>query len=263
MEEKHCKWYNDEFCTNGDSPCVADYCPVVEYPELCKCRELDEDTSVCSKDDTDTNVGMTNEEIIKALEMGSKCCKHNYLEYWELVRACQNGLDLIQHLQGENAGLKERGEIVINSLHETIDTQKAEIERLTDDNELKTAQVGLLTGQVEYLKMCGDNFLADYQKAQKQVDELKEKIMNIKSAMISRVAMKSYDTMLTTPEDVEEIFGDAYESEFNKFLEQAEKDAAKEIIKWIKRNGILEYGGYVIHDSTIEQMCKKYGVEVE
>ena len=46
-------------------------------------------------------------------------------------------------------------------------------------------------------------------------------------------------------------------------VQQAVKDTAKEIIQWIKLNGILEYGGYVIHDSTIEQMCKKYGVEVE
>ena len=49
MEEKHCKWYNDEFCTNGDSPCVADYCPVVEYPDLCKHRERDKDINVRSK----------------------------------------------------------------------------------------------------------------------------------------------------------------------------------------------------------------------
>lgn len=41
------------------------------------------------------------------------------------------------------------------------------------------------------------------------------------------------------------------------------KNTAKEIIKWIKLNGLLEYGGYVIHDSTLEQIGKKYGVEVE
>ena len=40
IERKHCKWYNEEMCTNGDSPCVADYCPVVQYPELCKYREV-------------------------------------------------------------------------------------------------------------------------------------------------------------------------------------------------------------------------------
>jgi hypothetical protein len=47
MEEiKDCKWYHDEFCTNGDSPCVADYCPVVEYYTLCKYYENDTDTTV-------------------------------------------------------------------------------------------------------------------------------------------------------------------------------------------------------------------------
>lgn len=38
-EKKHCKWYHEEFCTNDKSPCVADYCPCVEYPELCKLSE--------------------------------------------------------------------------------------------------------------------------------------------------------------------------------------------------------------------------------
>ncbi len=31
-----CKYYQDEFCVNAASPCVADYCPCVEYPELCR-----------------------------------------------------------------------------------------------------------------------------------------------------------------------------------------------------------------------------------
>jgi hypothetical protein len=35
----------------------------VEYPELCKCKEIDEDTNVRGKDDTDTNVGMTNARL--------------------------------------------------------------------------------------------------------------------------------------------------------------------------------------------------------
>lgn len=61
-EKKHCKWYNDEFCTNDKSPCVADYCPVVEYPELCKCREFDKDINVRSKDDTDKD---TAKEILQ------------------------------------------------------------------------------------------------------------------------------------------------------------------------------------------------------
>ena len=31
-----CKYYPDEFCVNANSPCVADYCPCVEYPTLCR-----------------------------------------------------------------------------------------------------------------------------------------------------------------------------------------------------------------------------------
>lgn len=31
-----CKWYQDEFCVNAASPCVADYCPCTEYPDLCR-----------------------------------------------------------------------------------------------------------------------------------------------------------------------------------------------------------------------------------
>lgn len=102
-----------------------------------------------------------------------------------------------------------------------INRQKAEIERLTEENG--------------YIKAHADQFLADYQKAQKQMDELKEERENMQAVIFALEAEKR----------------------------QAVKDTAKEIIKWIKLNGLLAYGGYVIHDSTIEQMCKKYGVEVE
>ena len=31
-----CKYYQDDFCVNAASPCVADWCPCAEYPELCR-----------------------------------------------------------------------------------------------------------------------------------------------------------------------------------------------------------------------------------
>lgn len=31
-----CKHYYDEMCINADCPYRADYCPVTEYPALCK-----------------------------------------------------------------------------------------------------------------------------------------------------------------------------------------------------------------------------------
>ena len=46
-------------------------------------------------------------------------------------------------------------------------------------------------------------------------------------------------------------------------LHELNTSMVREIIKFIKLNGMLSYGGYVIHDSTIDQICKKYGVEVD
>ena len=123
-------------------------------------------------------------------------------------------------------------------------TQKAnaEIERLTE--AMSDFRQEVITLNIEKLEL------------QKQVDELKEKIMKLKSAMISRVAMKSYDSMLTIPDDVEEIFGDAYESEFNGHLEQAVKDTAKEILQWL-----IEH---TFESCIIETYFKeRYGVEVK
>lgn len=34
-----CKYCKDEFCTNANSPACADYCPCVEYVELCRFYE--------------------------------------------------------------------------------------------------------------------------------------------------------------------------------------------------------------------------------
>ena len=31
-----CKWMKDEFCVNSDCPMCADYCPVVNFPTVCR-----------------------------------------------------------------------------------------------------------------------------------------------------------------------------------------------------------------------------------
>lgn len=31
-----CEYYHNEFCVNDECPYCADYCPVTEYPEVCK-----------------------------------------------------------------------------------------------------------------------------------------------------------------------------------------------------------------------------------
>ena len=37
-----CKWMKDEVCVNSDCPAVADFCPVVNHPGVCRHEEMDE-----------------------------------------------------------------------------------------------------------------------------------------------------------------------------------------------------------------------------
>ena len=287
-EKKHCKWYNDEFCTNGDSPFVADYCPVVEYPELCKCRELDKDINVRSKDYEEKKLAtmicsVCGKEIDKNYArntIGNYCktCAFDRAlilqidkDYasgamdeniiFDVEKALENNQDagcyvgdllrIIQRLQSEKAEyerklangdlvpvkeLVDKGELVSidwhneQVLHDTnvIEEQKEEIERLTEENDLKRAQVGLLTEQVEFLK--------DY-----------------------------CDTTYKEAVNREE---DAYSLGFDKGKEFAVKDTAKEIFKTIKsvlweeekdeKIRILD-----VHGVVRDIVNSKYGVEVE
>ena len=196
MEEKHCKWYDDEFCTNAKSPCVADYCPVFEYPELCKHREFDNDINVRSKDDTDIVVGMTDEEIIKALEEMAIDCPANF---------SASVLDLIHRLQSEN-------------------------ERLTEDNEVKRAQVGLLTEQVEEMEIdIIKTFSVEYIYALNENMKNNSDIKVLASSLIAKGYRKGSDT-------------------------------AKEILQEAK----VHFNEMSGDRKTFENwLCKRYGVEVE
>ena len=47
-----CKWLSDDFnevCTNADCDCVADFCPCVAYPQICRHAELVDNTNGRSK----------------------------------------------------------------------------------------------------------------------------------------------------------------------------------------------------------------------
>lgn len=188
---------------------------------------------------------LTDEEVVSALiccgitPTACAICPLSCASASDCGELIDGALDLINRLQSEKA------------------EQKAEIERLTEEN-----------GRISqsYIEVCDINA-----ELQKQVDELKEKIMNLKSAMIDRVARKSYDSLLTTPDDVEEIFGDAYESEFNKFLGQAVKDTAREILQgfmsWLNQaigvsydksvKGSVQAGGMNVAFHEVKELVKK------
>ena len=46
-----CKWLKDEVCVNSDCPAVADFCPVVNHPGVCRDEEMDENKIGGSKMD--------------------------------------------------------------------------------------------------------------------------------------------------------------------------------------------------------------------
>jgi chromosome segregation ATPase len=159
----------------------------------------------------------------------------------EQIALCNKGLqDGINEYQADNAEMRRRN---------------AELQKQIKD---LTLSLDLRQDDIHYLQ-------CDKVELQKQVDELKEKIMNLKSAMTDRVAWKSYDSLLTTPDDVEEIFGDAYESEFNKFLEQTAKDTAKKYHDIMKREFMKSNNSnfYEFWCNFNNNVVKGFGVEVE
>lgn len=200
---------------------------------------------------------LTNEEIVKDIERSTGMPSYWKTIVLDLINRQQSEIERlteeVQELKQENSGLS-----VTLDLQRDIDKEYDEIER---KNAEPQKQVNDLKEEHENMQSVIFGLEEDKRQLQKQVIELKEKIMNLKTAMISRVAMKSYDSLLTIPDDVEEIFGDAYESEFNGHLEQAVKDTAKEILQKIM-NIIKKSDGFLAEE-VIRILAKQKGVEVE
>ena len=202
---------------------------------------------------------LTDKEIIQALDCGclavvfgehcEKCVLHD-IESCNIVPDAI--VDLIHRLQSENERLKKQVKQGLKDMKLEVGIRDKEIERLTEENELKTAQVGLLTGQVKYLKMCGDNFLADCEKLQKQVDELTEERENMQAEIMR------FEDMKFTQEHC-----DLYkENEWLKAsLQQAVKDTAKEILQTIMN--IMKKSDCFLAEDVVRILAKQNGVEVE
>lgn len=185
---------------------------------------------------------LTDEEIIKALEIGSKCCEHNYLEYWELVGTCQNALDLIHRLQAENAGLKSELKRELAEHEEFTKKAKTEIERLTEEKteSAKTAVEVIeqnieLQKQVDELKeengklvTIGNRFALERNNLREELDELKKKLRKIKQDMMTY--------HVTT---IAEVVKDAVPLAIQRFINQlhidkiirVDSDLGKELLK--------------------------------
>lgn len=167
---------------------------------------------------------------------------------------------LIHRLQDENKTLKTELRKECEEHEEFTKQAKEEIERLTEENG--------------YLKQCADNFLADYQKAQKQVDELKEERDVFKN--LFEHCNNSSITIDQIIESMNSFYREQAEHLAELKIEQAVKDTAKEIFE--KIFGVLfcfttqgkseEYNEGFIQclseiDERIQKLAKEHGVEVE
>ena len=209
-------------------------------------------------------VEMTDEKIIKALECcsgekGVVCSIDCPAYYLGVGTICQDklipyALDLIHRLQAEIEHKKKCYDELCNMNNDMaceIAEQKAEIERLTEENE--------------YLDMCGKQFLADYQKCeienaelQKQVDELTEECSNKQYEIERLEAEKKF-----LQEQANILAGVA--KRYSEDKEQDVKDTVAKIIVELNRTknifrenyGISEQVGVDMAINRVEEFYKE------
>ena len=250
---------------------------------------------------------LTDEEIVKALEIctststcdGCPIRKQKYCQYpAELYKAI---LNLIHRLQAENIGLMERGETLINSLHETIDKQKAEleelkqtkfgnwkvkffkaqeeIERLTSLYDGKsgfmTSSIGDLPLTVEGLRKAVDE-ISRLLVVQAELQELNAEYYNEakdlrrENAELQKQVDELKERNYWLESEHEYQCEKSYFEGVEKGREKAVKDTAKEIIDDVKdcmRCFEDDDDGYLLKKCEFEffmrEIAKRKGVEVE
>ena len=161
----------------------------------------------------------------------------------------------VEGLKGENKVIhKENDELLgkierltkensnVISMNDALYREKSELQNQVDESteelDFYKGANRELTEKNAYLKQCADQFLADYQKAQKQVDELTDKLGKVLSGI-------KMDELLVA-----------------KGIEQAVKDTAKEILQelWLETEAI-ENDEWV--REKIKEIAERKSVEVE
>ena len=76
-----CKWLKDEVCVNSDCPAVADFCPVVNHPGVCRYEENELCQYTAGSTNKHTRVPVTGEnggnvmDAVKFIEERNRMCK--------------------------------------------------------------------------------------------------------------------------------------------------------------------------------------------
>lgn len=214
---------------------------------------------------------MTDKEIITAFEhcyvKKGRCDDCLFYKEDEKCLETIAVLDLIHRLQGENAGLKERGEIVINSLHETIDKQNAKIERLTKlydetNSELFDRNIELEDFEKSNKSLQTMNFNLSQEKAelQKQVEKLTEE-----NSWLSKECNKTTAECIELQKQVDELkeelglqktlYNRARECGYNTGYNSAVKDTAPVAInRFINQ---LHIDGVLVDDGDLHDKLRE------
>lgn len=172
-----------------------------------------------------------------------------------LLRERDNLADYVKILKKEVDELKaENGKLVTigNGFALERNNLREELKSVQSACKSKNAEIERLTEENGYLKQCADNFLADYQKAQKQVDELKS--LNEK-LLCDNCAYKDH---------LEKM--DILMKEVNERIDNVVKDTANKIFRQV----LVLYQGLskaeretMTFEWKLLDLAVEYGVEVE
>ena len=200
---------------------------------------------------------LTDEEVIKAL----KNCSGGY-GAGIVGNLYEMALDLIHRLQAENIGLMERVETLINSLHETIDKQKAELEELKSP-KFGRWKVKFFKAQEEIERLTEENERLNKLLEEKRIDELNTAkqivaqncILNEENAELQKQVDEWKERAKIDLKN---------ERNWSKIqIKQAVKDTAKEILQGLVEKAYLNECIDLTVNEVKAWFREDYGVEVE
>lgn len=207
---------------------------------------------------------LTNEEIIKALDCMTgvqlrDCEKCPFMDgnFCDDFAIARNALDLIHRLKSENTEYKrklEDGELVSKDWHDeqvghaeiVMEEQKAEIERLTEENEVYYFQ---WQNAQTYNKNHEEIWARNTRQVEKEKAELQKQVDELKARDMS---------------EMRDLFNAETDRLIGKAHTQAVKDTAKEILQSVgdivdDGDDRFKYKDYQWH----KRLCERYGVEVD
>jgi hypothetical protein len=190
-------------------------------------------------------------------------------DYYCEAQHCDIQKDIIEKQKSEIERLKEQcsKSSYKDSWKNKFFKAQEEIERLTEEKELKAKNCRYLLEENSRQKVLIEQMHKAYFELQKQVDELKDERENMQAEIMRFEDMKFtqehcnlYEENEALKQWLKRLNADLeYEKNWGKQqTEQAVKDTAKEIFEWLEKHCF--FNGFEIVETYFRE---RYGVEVE